>query len=258
MIYGDNDMKEFIAKHLGGITSSSRFAYLPKDIFEVEDINVLDVAVVSAIAVHSIRVKEKYVYNGSNPKIIMALLGMTNHTNGKNLAKVNTSIRKLVSLGLLEVEDNFAHGLYNYSLTIGDTKHFALLPVDGYYTIIGSDFPVSYTISLLAVYASIVSGLYQPIKLRGAKEQYVDQYKPCINYRSNETIGKLVGISRKTVAKYIDELVKLGVIVRVRANIDGAKNMITYLSTKEFAQYMYKSLLFKIDNLTVIGIYTEK
>lgn len=258
MIYGDTDMKQFLIEHLGGITSSSRFAYLPKDIFEVEDINVLDVAVVSTIAVHSICVKEKYVYNGSNPRVIMGLLGMTNHANGKNLAKVNASIRKLVSLGLLEVEDNFAHGFYNYTLTTGGKKHFALLPVDGYYTIIGSGFPVSYTISLIAVYTSIVSGLYQPIKLRGSKEQYVDQYKPCMNYRSNETIGKLVGISRKTVAKYIDELVKIGVIVRVRVNIDGAKNMITYLSTKEFAQYMYKSLLFKIDNLTVIGIYLEK
>ncbi len=33
--------------------------------------------------------------------------------------------------------------------------------------------------------------------------------------------------------------------------------MITYLSTKEYAQYMYKSLLFKIDN-SHIGIYPEK
>jgi hypothetical protein len=258
MIYGDNDMKEFILKHLGGITSSSRFAYLPKDIFEVEDITALDVAVLSTIAVHSICVHEQYVYNGTNPRVIMGLLGMTNHSNGKNLAKINSTIRRLVSFGLLDVEDGFASGMYNYTLKVGDKKHFALLPIDGYYAIVNYGSKASHIISLLSIYASIVSGIYQPIKLRGAKEQYVDPYKPCMNYRSSATIGKCVGMVRQTAVKYIDELVKLGVIVRVRTNIDGAKNMITYLSTKEFAQYMYKSLLFKIDNLTVIGIYPEK
>lgn len=258
MIYGDNDMKQLIKKQFKGITSSSRFAYLPKSIFDEEGIGVLDLAVFATIAVHSVYTNGSYVFYSSNARHILSLLGMTNHANGKNLAKVNASIKKLLDLNLITSSQCKEKHYYNYTLAPDAKDHFAMLPIDGYYSIIRMGDGSSKTISLLAVYVAIVGGIYQPKKISGAKEQYTDPYKYCMNYRTYENIGSYIDMGRVTVGKYIDELVKRGIIVRVRASVKGAKNMITYLSTKEFAQYMYKSLLFKIDNLTVIGIYPEK
>lgn len=258
MIYGDNDMKQFVKKHFKGIASSSRFAYLPKSIFEVDDISALDLVVFATIAVHSVYTNGSYVFYSSNAKHILSLIGMTNHSNGKNLAKVNASIKKLLDLNLISCSQCKEKSYYDYALVLDDKERFSVLPIDGYYSILRSGSIDSQTISLLAVYVTIVGGIYQPKKISGVKEQYVDPYKHCINYRTNENIGSYINMGRVTVGKYIDELVKRGIIVRVRASVKGAKNMITYLSTKEFAQYMYKSLLFKIDNFTVIGIYPEK
>lgn len=258
MIYGDNDMKQLIKKQFKGITSPSRFAYLPKAIFEVEDISALDLAVFSTIAVHCVYTNDSYVFYSSNARHILSLLGMTNHPNGKNLAKVNTSLKKLLDLNLITSSPCKEKHYSDYTLVPDFREHFAMLPIDGYYSIVKTGNGDSKTISLLAVYVAIVGGIYQPKKISGAKEQYVDPYKYCINYRTYENIGSYINMGRVTVGKYIDKLVKRGIIVRVRASVKGAKNMITYLSTKEYAQYMYKSLLFKIDNLTVIGIYPEK
>lgn len=258
MIYGDNDMKQFIKKQFKGITSSSRFAYLPKTIFEIEDISALDLAVFSTIAIHCVYTNDSYVFYSSNARHILSLLGMTNHSNGKNLTKVNASLKKLLDLNLITSSPCKEKNYFDYTLVPDFRGHFAMLPIDGYYSIVKMGDGSSKTISLLAVYVAIVGGIYNPKKISGSKEQYTDPYKYCINYRTYENIGSYINMSRVTVGKYIDELVNRGIIVRVRVNVSGAKNKLTYLSTKEYAQYMYKSLLFKIDNLTVIGIYPEK